>query len=122
MLVRVAFVTLHQKCQRHERSTLNSIKNLSRECMLGSLCVLLVPTHPNSRRRVCKVTKPSNLRDEGVTVSISHLVALRLMSPRGAPCWAYTGIFFQGSPHLARSTQSFRHALKTSQCHLKSVC
>lgn len=85
MLVRVAFVTIYQKCQRHVRSTLNYIKNISRECVLRSLCVLLVPTHPNLRHRVCNITKPFNLRDR-VTVSIPHLMALRLMSPRGAPC------------------------------------
>lgn len=104
MFLRVPFVTSRQKCQRPERCTLNYIKNIARECTLGSPYILRVPTHPNSRYRTLKVTKPSNLSEEGVTASLPHLMVLGLMSPRGAPCHAYTGFFFQDSLHLTSLT------------------
>lgn len=76
MFQRVPLVTLHEKFQRCGRSTLNYIKNIDRECWLGSPYTLQVPAHPNSRCRALKFTKPSNLRQEGVTASIPHLMVL----------------------------------------------
>lgn len=120
MFQRVPLVTLHEKCQRCERCTLNYIKNVARECMLGSPYVLQVPTHPNSRCRVLKVTNPSNLREEGVTASLPHLMALGLMSPRGAPCQAYTGSLFQDSIHPTLLTALHPSEMPSKQARVVS--
>lgn len=104
MFQRVPPVTLCEKCQRRERWTFNCVKNIARECMLGSTYILQLLAQPNSRCRDLEVTKPANPREEGVTASLLHLMALGLMGPRGALCQDYTRFLFQDLLHLTLLT------------------
>lgn len=58
MLLRVLLVTLQQQSQEYEREILNYIKNIARECMLGSPYVLTGVNCPKPRCRVLRVNNP----------------------------------------------------------------